>query len=42
VKKRERSKNITMAVCYFCAIFQSNKIVLTLETHFDKSASVIK
>jgi len=35
-QKCRRSKNITFAVCYFCVIFQSNEIVLTLETHFDK------
>jgi len=29
-----------MAVGYFYVIFQSNKIVLMLETHFDKSVSV--
>jgi len=38
--KRGRSKIVTFAVCYFCVIFQSNKIVLTLETHFNKSISV--
>jgi len=28
------------SVCYLCVIFQSNKIILTLETHFDKSISI--